>query len=295
MNHKPLFPTLLGLVLLCSGFPVVAQILPEAVVELKIPLAVKPTSRPMNVAYVPDYSRYFIADGGLAPMSDGYSAPMSKSQIHVYSAKGEYLQSANPGLDNRSLYFNPNTNRLESVTYNISSDAGFTPNSGIFAIKLDASGNIAGFPDEIIGHNPAFGNSSAMPSYDAGENCYYAKQGRGNKVLIVRAGNREPVGEILLDLQAAGVKFDDLSEYYAAFTGVPEEELALLDVDHKAILVFDLKGRFVGRSALPSALKLRANNHYSGLGYANGMFFVYHESEGEFGTYYGFRVLDQAK
>jgi hypothetical protein len=38
---------------------------------------------------------------------------------------------------------------------------------------------------------------------------------------------------------------------------------------------------------------LRANNHYNGLGYANGLFFVYHEPEGEFGTYYGFRISDK--
>jgi hypothetical protein len=91
-------------------------------------------------------------------------------------------------------------------------------------------------------------------------------------------------------LAAAAARFDDISDSYVAFTGIPGEELAVLDVDHKAVLVFDLRGKFVGRSALPSSMKLRANNHYSGHGYANGMFFVYHESEGEFGTYYGFRI-----
>jgi hypothetical protein len=38
-------------------------------------------------------------------------------------------------------------------------------------------------------------------------------------------------------------------------------------------------------------MKLRAQNHYNGLGYSNGMLFVYHENEGEFGTYYGFKVV----
>jgi hypothetical protein len=295
MNHKQLLLAWIGTFFLGNGFSASAQVLPEATPELKIPLAAKPTSRPMSVAYVPDYSRYFIADGGWAPLSDGFGAPVSKSQVHVYSAKGEYLQSAKPGLDNRSIYFNQNTNRLESITYNVSSGVGFTPNAGIFALKLDKSGNVTDFPDEIIGHNPAFGSAATMPSFDAGENCYYAKQERSSKVLIVKAESREAVGEILLDFEAAGVRFDDLSEHFAAFTGIPDEELALLDVDHKAILVFNLKGKFVGRSALPSTMKLRANNHHNGLGYANGMFFVYHEPEGEFGTYYGFRVFDQGK
>ena len=58
--------------------------------------------------------------------------------------------------------------------------------------------------------------------------------------------------------------------------------------------MFTQQGKFVGRSKLPEALKLRAQNHYNGLGYTRGMFFVYNEKEGEFGTYHGFRVSDQA-
>lgn len=295
MNNKQRLLTILAAPLLAGSLIANAQVLPEAVAAVHIPLTAKPTSRPMTIAYVPDYSRYFIADGGLAPLPDGLGFPLSRSEVHAYSAKGEYLQSARPGLDNRSIYFNQNTNRLESVTYNISSGAGFTPNTGLYALKLDQSGNLTEQSDEISGHNPAFGDAATMPSFDPGENCYYAKQERSSKVLIVKAENRAPVGEITLDLEAAGARYDDISDHYAAFTGIPDEELALLDVDHKAILVFDLKGRFVGKSALPATMRLRANNHYSGLGYANGMFFVYHEPEGEFGTYYGFRISDQAR
>jgi hypothetical protein len=61
------------------------------------------------------------------------------------------------------------------------------------------------------------------------------------------------------------------------------------------VLVFDLKGKFIGKSTLPATLKLRANNHFNGHGYANGMFFVYTETEGDFGTYYGFHISDQIK
>lgn len=295
MNHKQRLFILSAIVLLGGSVAAHAQVLPEAVAELQIPLVAKPTSRPMSVAYVPDYSRYFIADGGLAPLPDGFGFPMSRSEVHAYNTKGEHVQSAKPGLDNRSIYFNQNTNRLESITYNISSDAGFTPNTGIFSIKLDDAGKLTEQTDEILGHNPAFGSAATMPSFDPAENCYYAKQEKSNKVLIVKTDSRTPTGEIALDFERAGVKPDDLSEHFVAFTGVSGEELALLDVDHKAILVFDRQGKFVGRSALPATMKLRANNHYNGLGYANGMFFVYHEPEGQFGTYYGFRISDQAK
>ena len=272
-----------------------AQVLPEAKAVVHIPLVAKPTSRPMSIAYVPDYSRYIIADGGLAPMPDGFGIPASPSKVHAYSDKGEYLHSVKPGLDNRSIYFNQNTQRLESVTYNISSNAGFTPNTGVFAFKLDGEGKLTDQTDEVTGHNPAFGSAGTMPSYNPSENVYYAKQERSNKVRVVKLDSREALKEIALDLDAAGAKTDEVSEHFVAYTGIAGEEFALLDVDHKAVLVFDQQGKFVGKSALPGTMKLRANNHFNGLGYANDLFFVYHEPEGEFGTYYGFRISDQAR
>ncbi len=284
---------------LCAGLLMAASTLHAAVIEqattvIKIPLAKKPTSRPMTVAYAPDYKRYFVADGGLGPILDGFSLASSKSEIHAFDAKGAYLNSTQAGLDNRSIYFNQNTNRLETITYNISSAAGFTPDVGIFALELDANGKLTTQKTEISSFNPAFGDAGATPSFDPVENRYFAKQGRGNKVLIVHLDKRESVGEILLDLASAHAQFDDISDTYVAYTGIPGEELAVLDVDHKRVLVFNLKGQFVGSSALPQALRLRSNNHYTGLGYANGLFFVYHEPEGEFGTYYGFSISDQA-
>lgn len=280
--------------LLFTAIDAQAAALAEAVPVLKIMLAKKPTTHPFTVAYVPDYKRYYIADGGLGPLMDGYSIAVSRSEIHIYDAKGTYINSVQGGLDNRSIYYNPNDNLLETVTYNISSGAGFTPEVGIFSLELDKSGNLTRQHAEKCSFNPAFGDAGAMPSFDSSGNCYYTKQGRSNRVLVVQTDKREPVKEILLDLATAGVQFDDISDNYVAYTGIPNEELAVLDVDHKAVLLFNLKGQFAGRSKLPSSLKLHAQNHYSGLGYANGLFFVFVENEGEFGTYYGYKVSDQA-
>jgi hypothetical protein len=272
-----------------------AAVLPEAQEGIKFALAKKPTTRPMGVAYVPDYKRYYVADGGLGAVEDGMNMPMSKSEVHVFGEKGEYLQSSKPGLDNRSIYFNPNTNKLEAITYNVSSDAGFSANSGVFAIELDGKGDLTHDRGDISNFNPAFGDAATMPSYDPVQDRYLAKQERSDKVFIVKLPAREKVGVITLNLAAAGVKSDDISDHFVAWTGISGEELAVLDVDHKAILVFDQNGKFVGRSALPDGIKLRAQNHYNGLGYTNGLFFVYCETEGEFGTYRGFRVSNQAQ
>ena len=267
-----------------------AAIFPEAQVGIKIPLTQKPSTRPMTVAYIPSLKRYYIADGGLAPMGSDTEAPISKSQIHAYDDQGKYVNSAKPGYDNRSIYYNSNSNKLETITYNISSFGGFSPNTGIFSIDLTETGEVKDTSSDVFGFNPAFGDANTMPSYNAEKNLYYAKQGRSNKVLVVDLKVREQIGEINLDLVKAGVAFDDVSDFFVAYTGIKGEELELLDIDHKAVLVFDLTGKFIGKSELPKDLKLRSHNHLNGAGYANDMLFVYHESEGEFGTYYGFKV-----
>lgn len=268
-----------------------AQILPEAAVVIKIALVKAPSTRPMTVAYFPGLKSYYIADGGLAPMGGENEAPISKSEVHAYTAEGKYINSAKPGYDNRSIYYNPNTAKVETITYNISSAVGFAPNTGLYALHISETGEIQETSDEIMQFNPAFGDQSTMPSYDAENKRYFAKQSRSNKVFIVDPTKREAVGEISLDLAKAGALYDDVSDSFVAYTGVKGEELVLLDIDHKAALVFDVTGKFVAKSALPPEMKLRAKNHYNGAGYTNDMLFIYHDSEGEFGTYYGFKIF----
>ena len=288
---KPIIINALYFLCLVSTSSLMAEVLPEAIVGIKIPLMKKPSTRPMTVAYIPGLKHYYIADGGLAPLATEYEAASSKSQIHAYDETGKYVNSAKPGYDNRSIYYNPNTAKLETITYNVSSDVGFSPNTGIYAIDVAETGEVKDTSNEITQFNPAFGDAGTMPTYDADNNRYFAKQERGNKVFIVDPKQREKIGEIALDFTKAAVLHDDISDHYVAYTGVKGQELLLLDVDHKAALIFDLTGKFIAKSELPKDMKLRSQNHFNGLGYANDMLFVYHENEGEFGTYYGFKVL----
>ena len=280
----------ISVVFVSVAFPLQAEILPEAQIGIKIPLTQKPTTRPMTVAYIPGLKRYYIADGGLAPMGSETEAPISRSEIHAYDDEGKYVNSAKPGYDNRSIYYNPNSHKLETITYNISSFGGFLPNTGIFSIDVAETGEVKDTSNEVTGFNPAFGDANTIPSYNPEKNLYYAKQGRSNKIYVVDTKAREPIQEISLDLAKAGVAFDDISDYFIAYTGIKGEEFELLDIDHKAVLVFDLNGKYIGKSALPKNLKLHSQNHINGVGYANDMLFVYHENEGEFGTYYGFKI-----
>ena len=288
---KTLFISLFSTSVLLTSTSSKAEVLPDAVQGIKIALAKKPSTRPMTVAYMPSVKCYYIADGGLAPMGTEFEAPISRSQIHAYDSTGKYINSAKPGYDNRSIYYNANTNKLETITYNISSEVGFSPNTGIYSIDLSDKGEVKESSIEIMQFNPAFGYANTMPSYDAANKRYFAKQGRSGVVFIVDPKLHEKVSEITLDVAKAGAAFDDISDSFVAFTGVKGEELLVLDIDHKAALVFDVTGKFVAKSALPKDLKLHAQNHYNGLGYANDMLFVFNENEGEFGTYYGFKVL----
>lgn len=272
-----------------------AAVLPEASTAIKIAMAKKPTSKPMSIAYIPIHDRYYVADGGLAPMPGDMEAPVSKSEIHVYDAEGKYIHSAKPGYDNRSIYFNQDSKQLETITYNISSNAGFSPNTGVFALDLDEKGNLKDTSKDVFGFHSAFGDASTIPTYDHEKKRYFAKQGRSNLVWVIELNKDEKIEEIKLDLKAANVEFDEIADYHVAYTGVKGEELAILDIDHKAVLVFDIKGQFVAKSALPSHLKLRSQNHIAGLGYSGGLFFVYNETEGEFGTFYGFKISDMAR
>ena len=272
-----------------------ADVLPEAKSEIKITLAKKPTTRPMTIAFIPGQKKYYIADGGLAPLGSETEAPISKSLIHTYDQSGKYLSSTQAGFDNRSIFYNELTYQLTTITYNISSEAGFAPNTGIFSLDLDPQGNLKGSSKEVSNFNPAFGDSATMPSFDSKTNHYFAKQKRSDRVIIIDANDGSKLGEIHLDLKSAGVAFDDLSDSFIAATGIDGEELAILDVDHKAVLVFNTKGGYVGKSSLPKDIKLRAQNHYNGLGYTNDLFFIYNESEGEFGTYYGFKISNKSK
>jgi hypothetical protein len=272
-----------------------ADVLPEAKSEIKITLNKKPTTRPMTIAFIPGQKKYYIADGGLAPLGSETEAPISKSLIHTYDQFGKYLSSTQAGFDNRSIFYNELTYQLTTITYNISSEAGFAPNTGIFSLDLDPEGNLKGTSKEVSNFNPAFGDSATMPSFDSKTNHYFAKQKRSDRVIIIDANTGNKLEEINLDLKTAGVAFDDLSDSFIASTGIDGEELAILDVDHKAVLVFNAKGGYIGKSSLPKDIKLRAQNHYNGLGYTNNLFFIFNESEGEFGTYYGFKISNKSK
>ena len=161
-----MYKKILGVGLLFLNFNLFsAAVLSDAELAFKIELKKEPTSRPQTVAFVPVEKKYYIADGGLAPLGSAYEAPISKSLIHTYDENGQYLKSTLAGFDNRSIYFNTKSAALETITYNVSSEAGFAPMTGIFSLALDDQGLPTGKSKEVANFIPAFGSASTMPNY----------------------------------------------------------------------------------------------------------------------------------
>jgi DNA-binding beta-propeller fold protein YncE len=269
-----------------------AEINMNAEFIFKINLAKEPSTKPQTIAYVPVEKKYYVADGGLAARGSDYEAPISKSLIHTFDEKGKYLDSTRAGFDNRSIYFNQKTRNLEVITYNVSTAAGFAPMTGIFSLEIGDKGLLTAKSEVVSQPSASFGSAGTMPSHDPKNNLYYAKQENSNVVFVVDAKSKELKQEIKLDFDTPGVLHHDVASHFIAFTEKPGEELILLDVDHKRFLIYDKDGKYQGASALPKSLKVRAQNHFSGLGYtSNGYYFVYIASDGEFGSYHAFKVL----
>jgi DNA-binding beta-propeller fold protein YncE len=291
MITKKLLVLIILSVLNISGLN--AEVLEKAELILKINLKKAPTSRPQTVAYIPVEKKYYIADGGLAPMGSATEAPISKSLIHTYDETGKYIESTRAGFDNRSIYFNQKEARLETISYNVSSAGGFAPMTGIFSLDLDDNGLLTGKSSSISGFAAAMGSAGTMPSFDSKNNIYYAKQERTNEVFVVDAKTYKLIETIKLDFTKPNVEHHDVASHFVAYTEKKNEELILLDVDHKRFLVYDKKGNYKGESKLPKTLKIRAQNHFNGLGYTlNGYYFLYIDSEGEHGSYHAYKVLN---
>ena len=269
-----------------------AEINKDAEFIFKINLTKKPTTRPQTIAYVPAEKKYYVADGGLAARGSDYEAAISKSLIHTFDEDGKFLESTRAGFDNRSIYFNQKTFKLETITYNVSTAAGFAPMTGIFALELDDNGLLTAKSEVVSQPSASFGSAGTMPSHDSRNNLYYAKQENSNLVFVVDAQSKELKKEIKLDFDTPKVLHHDVASHFVAFTEKVGEELILLDVDHKRFLIYNKDGKYQGSSALPKALKVRAQNHFNGLGYtSNGYFFVYIDSDGEYGSYHAYKVL----
>ena len=275
---KRIVVLLVALALIVASLSAEAAVLPTAVESIDLPLST-PHSTPVSVTYIPSFSRYYAADAGT-----GYIA-------RVWDATGTPIGTSAIGPLPASLYFNPNTSLLESVSLDACCTSG--PTTGIQSLTLDGSGNYTGGNTQLLA-GPISGlgsNSWTMPSYNPVANRLYARQAGTADVNVVDRATGALINTITLDLAAAGVTAGDVNADFVGFTGVTDEELAIFDFTNRRVLIFNLTGGYVGGSTLPVGLTVDFYDVNFGNGYANGLFFIYDSAVGANGTYRGFQVL----
>ncbi|MDA8433250.1 MAG: hypothetical protein M0Z60_09860 [Nitrospiraceae bacterium] len=273
---------LAALALIVMSISSEAAILSTAVEVTGLPLSTS-YDTPMAVAYIPSFARYYSGDG------DGTSSP-----ARVWDSTGTVIGTSTTGVDNRGVFFNPNTSLLESVSYSSCCSSG--PVSGIQSLTLDGAGSYTGTNTQLLAAPIAgFGsNDQTMPSYDPATNRLYAKQSGTADVNVVDRTTGALITTITLDLAAAGVTASDVNVNFVGFTGVAGEELAIFDFTNRRALIFNLTGGYVGASALPAGLTVDWYDSNYGNGYANGLFFIFDTAVGANGTYRGFQVVQAA-
>ena len=206
-----------------------------------------------SVAYHPSFNLYYAAHMG-NPLHAGF----------VYNSAGSIVQREEPlNIDVRSLYYNPNTGLIESVSYDAVSGGG--AGKGLFDAQIDGSGFFNGGTATLLVSMPGNDGSQTIPAYDVTRDRFYSRD-TSNSVSIVSRTNGASLGTITLDFAGAGV--GSASAYVIAH--VPSEDwLVILDYANNTAVVFDIVGNYIGTSALDTDVPTTF-----AMGYANNQLFV---------------------
>ena len=230
---------------------------------------------PMNVAYDPVALRYYGGTGG----SPGVEA-------NTWDASGTHLLRTQPiNVDLRSIYYNPNTGAIETVSYGANS-SGFSGDVryGLLVLGRDGSGLLTASNNRILAAPLSTANAQAVVAYDPGRNRIYSRSGT-NIVQITNRADGTSLGTITLNLVAAGSP--SLQSNSIAYDLV-NDVLIGMDGGTKRAHVWAIDGSYLGFSQLPVGTAI--DGSYC-LSYANGQVFV--SSSGQT-AFRGFQIFSLA-
>jgi hypothetical protein len=220
-----------------------------------------------SIAYHPGFDQYYSSDIG-----------STNQPAFVYDSAGSLVHTEDPiNIDVRALYYNPNTDLIEAVSFNAQSGGVAR---GLIDAQLDGSGFFTGGTATLLASMPGLASSQTVPAYDPVRDQLYSRDG-SNTVNVVRRSDGALAGTITLDFATAGV--GTVSTYTIAY--VPEEDwLVVADRDNDTAVAFDINGDYVGTAALD----IDVNVNY-GIGYANGQLFI---EDGSRDGYQGYRITN---
>jgi hypothetical protein len=224
-----------------------------------------PPAAPLNVTWNPTLRQYYAAGAG--------SGEPMYSKGYVFSETGTLLQTFSElEHDLRSINYNPNTNKLEAMTFNARDGGigtvGGRP-QGLFEANLDAGGLFTGSTSMLLGALPGNLGRQTMPVYDAGRNEFYAFSNTNIFNRVSRADG-SLLGTIALDTTPIG---NPGFTWFASGFDSQNDLLVVVSPATDDAYTFRRDGTYVETWELDIDVP-----SFYGAGFANGQLFVYDQS-----------------
>ncbi|MAK34993.1 MAG: hypothetical protein CMC15_02300, partial [Flavobacteriaceae bacterium] len=188
------------------------------------------SNTPMGIAYNPGDNLYYASTGG----STG-------RPIDCYDATtGSVISSSPIGVDQRGIWWNPNTMQAETNGFN---------STGVFAIT--ATGTCPDGSTLIFGGNQPDAQSGGDYDYDNDEIIYFDESAPG--IFRVDRATNATIGTTIITSTPAGTNYAEMS---IGYTGVTGFEYALFDVVSNSVHLYDLTGAFQAAVIISETIKV---------------------------------------
>lgn len=201
-----------------------------------------------SVAFHPKFKYYYAAFAGNATFP-----------LAVFDLKGKSIfDEAETLADMRGIWYNPKTNSLECNTFS---------DGGIFKMVLDKKGLPTMIDELFEGVNQP--DEQSVGTYDPSTNKVYFFSVDDQVVYTYDRQNFEYES----DKSLSGISADSELNNTVIFTGIPQKEWGILDLNTHTILLFDKKtGKKTGSWKLPKETPLEAFFNFS---YSNNIVWIF--------------------
>ena len=204
------------------------------------------TDTPMAIAYNPIDDLYYAATGG------NTGRPI---QCHD-ATTGALISSSPVGVDQRGIWWNPNTMQTEANGFG---------SGGVYTIT--SSGTCPDGSTLLFAANQPDSQSGGDYDYDNDEIIYFDESAPG--VYRVDRATNTTIGTTIITATPAGTNYAEMS---IGYTGVTGFEYALFDVVTNSVHLYDLAGAF--QATVTISETIRASNSRFLFSYENDLAWV---------------------
>ncbi len=207
----------------------------------------------MGLGYDPALKQYYGGGGG-NPSCNGT----------VWNEDGAVIQNISPiGVDLRSVYFNPNTGNIETLTYGAKSN--YNSLDGLVTLGRDTSGLYTGNNSVVLPSFTGQRDDSSVAAYDADRDLLYT---RANNNIVWGASRSDGSVSVTIELDLSAAGASNVQFYGIAFD-LNTDTLIVADYLTAKAHVFEVSGAYVGSSTFGGAI----DDAY-GISFANGQLFL---------------------